>query len=116
MSDSGQTHFKHQHKIGFYYPLKTKGVKRMYKWTAKTGRRPTMKHYKEAANLAYAGSHAHTVVAMALRPNGLTQDEVITLLGHPYRNKLKQLVEGHKVKKITLPSEGRSQRIKLLPR
>lgn len=82
----------------------------MYKWTTKTGKKPTKQELKIADEYARHGTQVHTVLAMALRPNGLTQQEVITLLGHPHRNKLRQLVQSHKVRKVVL---DQPQRIRL---
>ena len=79
-----------------------------------TGPKPTRQLLKEASTLAKPNTDDHLVVAMALRPNGVTQAEVITLLGHPHRNKLKKLLQDNKVKQYVLPEGGRSTRIRLV--
>jgi hypothetical protein len=79
-----------------------------------TGPKPTKQLLQEASTLAKPDTDDHLVVAMAMRPNGVTQNEVITLLGHPHRNKLKKLLQDNKVKQVTLPEGGRSTRIRLV--
>lgn len=85
-------------------------------WNHGAGKPPSQKALREAANLAALGSKTHLVIAMALRPNGLTQQEVIMLFGHPYRNKLRQLAGSPKVEVVMLPDGTRSKRIKLIPK
>lgn len=84
----------------------------MYKWTTKTGKKPPPEAFKAADDFAKRGSHAHMVVAMAMRPDGLTQQEVITLLGHPYRNKLKKLVQDNKVRQVEIKQPVRVRLLK----
>lgn len=79
-----------------------------------TGPKPTQKLLKEASTLAKPDTDDHMVVAMAMRPNGMTQAEVINLLGHPHRNKVKKLLQDNKVKQYVLPDGGRSMRIRLV--
>lgn len=79
-----------------------------------TGPKPTKKLLEEASTLARPDTDDHLVVAMALRPNGVTQAEVITLLGHPHRNKLKKLLQDNKVQQTILPEGSRSTRIRLV--
>lgn len=81
-----------------------------------TGPRPSKKLLQLAATMARPESDTHLVVAMAMRPNGVTQTEVIKLLGHPHRNKIKQLLADEKVKRYVLPESTRSTRIRLVPR
>lgn len=81
-----------------------------------TGPKPTKDLIEEAGTLARPQSDDCIVVAMAMRPNGVTQSEVIALLGHPHRNKLKKLVNDNKVKKVVLPDNSRSTRIRLVKR
>ena len=81
-----------------------------------TGPKPTQKLLKEASTLAKPDTDDHMVVAMAMRPNGVTQAEVISLLGHPHRNKVKKLLQDNKVRQYVLPDGGRSTRIKLVRR
>lgn len=81
-----------------------------------TGPKPQKQLLQEAATLAKPNTDDHIVVAMALRPNGVTQNEVITLLGYPHRNKLKKLLQDNKVRQYVLPDGGRSTRIKLVKR
>lgn len=79
-----------------------------------TGPKPNKTLLAEASTLAKPDTDDHLVVAMAMRPNGVTQAEVITLLGYPHRNKLKKLLQDNKVKQYVLPEGGRSTRIKLV--
>lgn len=79
-----------------------------------TGPKPTKKLLEEASTLARQDTDDHVVVAMSLRPNGVTQSEVVRLLGHPHRNKLKQLQTDGLVKTYVLPDTSRSRRIKLV--
>ena len=83
-------------------------------WNRHAGKKPDRKLLVEASTYAIPGSKTHLVVAMAMRPNGLTQDEVISLLGHPYRNKIRQLVKEHKVQMHVLPEGTRRTRIRLV--
>jgi hypothetical protein len=83
-------------------------------WKSEAGRRPSKILLAEASTLARPNTKTHTVVAMALRPNGVTQHEVVSLYGKPYRNVIKKLIADHKVKKYVLPEEGRSERIRLV--
>ena len=87
---------------------------RVLNFTKTTWPKHNKKKLKEASNLAKPDTDDHLVVAMAMRPNGVTQAEVITLLGHPHRNKLKKLLQDNKVKQFVLPEGGRSTRIKLI--
>jgi gamma-glutamyl phosphate reductase len=79
-----------------------------------TGPKPSKQLLRLASTLAKPNTDDHLVVAMALRPNGVTQAEVITLLGHPHRNKLRKLLQDNKVKQYVLPEGGRSTRIRLV--
>lgn len=79
-----------------------------------TGPKPAKIHLLEASKLAKPGSKDHIVVAMAFRPNGVTQQEVIKLLDYPHRNKLKKLLADGKVKAAVLPDGGRSTRLRLV--
>ena len=83
-------------------------------WKREAGVKPSKKLLKEAAYLTPEGSKTHLVIAMAMRPNGLTQTEVIELLGHPYRNRIKKLVEEDKVQQYELPDPTRARRIRLV--
>ena len=89
---------------------------RQLNWTKDTGPRPSKKLLIEASTLARQDTDDHVVVAMAMREHGVTQSEVISLLGYPHRNKLKQLIQDKRVKKYVLPEGGRSVRIKLVKR
>ena len=79
-----------------------------------TGPRPTKTLLAEASTLAKPNTDDHLVIAMALRPNDITQNEVITLLGHPHRNKLKKLLQDNKVRQYVLPDGTRATRIRLV--
>lgn len=79
-----------------------------------TGPKPTKKLLDQASQLARSGTSSHIAVAMAMRPAGATQAEIINALGHPHRNKLKQLINEGLVKKHVIPDGSRSVRIKLI--
>lgn len=85
-------------------------------WRPQAGKRPSKKLLAEASTLAKPDTADHVVVAMALRPNGVTQNEIITVFGHPHRNKLKKLLEDGKVRQHVLPDGSRSMRIRLVKR
>jgi hypothetical protein len=87
---------------------------RTHVFNKQTGPKPNRDLLKEAAMLARPQTDDCVVVAMALRPNGVTQNEVIALVGHPHRNKLKKLIQDNKVKQVVLPDNGRSTRIRLV--
>jgi hypothetical protein len=89
---------------------------RNLRWKAEAGRQPTKKLLKEASTLAKPDSADHVVVAMAMRPNGVTQHEVVALFGHPHRNKLKKLLQDNKVNAFVLPDGTRARRIRLVKR
>jgi hypothetical protein len=88
----------------------------MHTFNKYTGPKPTNKHFKEASQFARPATGDHLVIAMAMRLNGVTQAEVITLLGKPHRNKIKKLLAERKVKQYVIPEGGRSTRIRLVPR
>ena len=83
-------------------------------WKPEAGKRPNKVLLQEASSLARPNTRTHTVIAMALRPNGVTQNEIVSLYGKPYRNVIKKLIAKNKVKKYVLPEEGRSERIRLV--
>lgn len=85
-------------------------------WKQDAGRKPTKKLLKEASIFARPNTQDHVVVAMAMRPRGLTQSEVISLFGHPHRNKIRQLVQDKRVKQVHLPDGSRARRIRLIKR
>lgn len=85
-------------------------------WKPEAGSKPTKKLLAEASTLAKPDTADHVVVAMALRPNGVTQNEVVAVFGHPHRNKLKKLLQDNKVRQFILPDGTRSTRIKLVKR
>ncbi len=84
------------------------------KWKQEAGKPPTKKLLKEASTLAKPDTGDHMVVAMAMRPSGVTQGEVMALLGHPHRNKIRQLVAGQKVQAHVIPDGTRQRRIRLI--
>lgn len=85
-------------------------------WKPEAGKRPTKQLLQEASTLAKPSTADHVVIAMAMRPNGVTQGEVVALFGHPHRNKIRQLIQDKKVKQFVLPEGGRSTRIRLVKR
>lgn len=89
---------------------------RILHFNKQTGPKPNKKLLQEASTLAQTNTGDHITVAMAMRPNGVTQNEVITLLGHPHRNKLRKLLQDNKVRQTVLPEGTRSTRIRLVKR
>lgn len=83
-------------------------------WKPEAGRKPNKKLLVEASTLAKPDSADCVVVAMALRPNGVTQHEVLAVFGKPHRNKIKQLLLDNRVIQYILPEGTRSTRIKLI--
>lgn len=81
-----------------------------------TGPKPSKAVLKEASKLATPDTGDWFTVAMAMRPNGVTQNEVVSLLGRPHRNKIRQLVQDNKVQVKQLPEGTRATRIKLVAR
>lgn len=84
------------------------------KWNPEAGRKPTKMLLQEASTLAKPDTADHVVVAMAMRPNGVTQNEVVAAFGHPHRNKLKKLLMDGKVRAQVLPDGSRARRIRLV--
>jgi hypothetical protein len=85
----------------------------MTAFNRETGPRPSKTAYRKAAYLARAWSGDHLAIAMAMRPCGATQAEIIALLGKPHRNKLKALVKSGAVKTTVLSSRKRPARIRI---
>ncbi|KAH0542352.1 hypothetical protein GP486_008646 [Trichoglossum hirsutum] len=79
-----------------------------------TGPRPGRKLLGIAGRLAREGAGDHMAVAMSLRSRGVTQAEIVSVLGAPHRNKLRQLEKSGLVRKYVLPDAGRSTRIRLV--
>lgn len=79
-----------------------------------TGPKPAKTLLKEASRFAKTGTKDHMAVALYLRPNGATQTEVIKLLDHPHRNKIKKLLQDNKVRQTVLPDGSRSTRVRLI--
>ena len=84
------------------------------RFTKDTGPKPSKVALDEASNFARPSTGDHMAVAMAMRPNGATQAEIVALLGHPHRNKLNGLIDSKKLKRVILPDTSRSTRIKLV--
>jgi len=74
-------------------------------WPAKAGRKPSQKAFRQANKISRPGSKDNIAVAMALRPDGTTQKQIICVLGAPHRNKLKSLRETNKVQVVKMPSK-----------
>jgi hypothetical protein len=85
-------------------------------WKAEAGKRPTKALLAEASTLVRPNTKDHVVVAMALRPNGVTQNEVVLMFKRPHRNVIKRLVQDNKVKQYTIPEDGRTVRVRLVRR
>lgn len=87
----------------------------MRTWNKQAGPKPTKKLLMEASKYATAQTANHIAVAMAFRPNGVTQGEIVHALGHPHRNKLRQLLAEKRVKQYQLPEGTRQTRVRLVP-
>lgn len=85
-------------------------------FTKDTGPKPSKSVMLEASTMVRADTGDHMAVAMSMRPNGATQAEIIKVLGKPHRNKIKSLLENRQLKKLILPDDTRSVRIKLVKR
>ena len=83
-------------------------------WKQEAGKKPSQRAIKHASTLVRPATKDHMVIAMALRPTGVTQQEVISLLGHPHRNIIRKLLAEDKVRKYEIPDVARSTRIKLV--
>lgn len=81
-----------------------------------TGPKPAKKYIKDASSLVRPGTATHMAVAMAMRPNGTTQGEVVAVLGKPHRNIIKRLIDLNQVKTYELPEGTRYHRIRLVKR
>jgi hypothetical protein len=81
---------------------------------------PHLRHWKKAAgdkpknqiklvqkhNLARPQSKDALAVAMALRPQGVTQPQIVSVLGKPHRNKIKHLVSTGKATIVDMPQQA----------
>ena len=85
-------------------------------WIKEAGSKPSKQLLQEASTMVRPNTKDHLVIAMALRQNGVTQTEVIRLLGKPHRNVVKKLLQHNKVKQFILPDGSRATRIKLVVR
>ena len=85
-------------------------------WTNEAGKPPSQKALSSARRLVRQGSMDCMVIAMAMRPSGVTQHEVISLFGKPHRNIIKKLVSSKQVRKLDLPEFAHGRRIKLVRR
>jgi hypothetical protein len=85
-------------------------------WNKSTGPKPSKEALNAAQSLAREGSADAMAIAMLMRPNGATQPEIITLLGAPHRNKVRELISKRRVKKSVIPDNSRAIRIRLVKR
>lgn len=83
-------------------------------WKPEAGKKPSKALLQEAASLAKPDSADCVVIAMAFRPQGVTQTEVISLFGRPHRNKIRRLIQHNRVRQYVLPDGGRATRIRLV--
>jgi len=88
----------------------------MMTFNKETGPKPSKTILKEAQHLARPDTSTQMAIAMAMRPNGATQTEIVKALGHPHRNKIKHLLDTKKVKMQLLSENTRATRIKLIRR
>lgn len=87
-------------------------------WVKEAGKRPTVKELRlvESHNLARPGSKAAFALAMALRPEGVTQPQIIKVLGQPFRNKVKEVRQSNAVKVQIKQDEQGVKTIRLVPK
>jgi hypothetical protein len=88
----------------------------MNKWNREAGTKPDKKLLQEASAFAREKTKDHYVVAMAMRPDGVTQPQVIAIFGKPHRNKLRELANDNRIVVVDLPRNGRVRRVKIIPR
>lgn len=86
----------------------------MERWNRDAGLKPDNRLLREAAAFARERSKDHWVVAMAMRPDGVTQKQVIAVFGKPHRNKLRELANDNRVKVVQLPDVGKVKRLRIL--
>ncbi|HET9285730.1 MAG TPA: hypothetical protein VFR24_27580 [Candidatus Angelobacter sp.] len=80
-------------------------------WKPEFGSKPRTKDLKQAEELAKPGSKTAFALAMALRPMGTSQSQIVKVLKLPHRNKIKQLVDTKRVRQTV--SDTRPNTIKL---
>lgn len=124
VSNTAQPSSGHRHKLSTTVaerncPRKSnKRSNQMHKtityWPKEAGPKPTERNFRQASILARPDTADHVVVAMSLRPTGVTQQEVRALFNRPHRNKLRKLVEDNKAKEVLLPTKSRLRRVRLL--
>lgn len=84
------------------------------KFNKTTGPRPDKKLLEDASSLVRGRTKSCIAIAMAMRPGGATQSEIVGVLGKPHRNVIRRLVERQVVKQHFLPDNTRSTRIRLI--
>lgn len=84
------------------------------RFNQQTGPKPSKAVLSMASKYARQDTGDYMAIAMSMRPNGVTQNEIIALLGRPHRNKIKSLLETKQVKRLVLADGSRSTRIKLV--
>lgn len=75
------------------------------KWKPEAGRKPSKKLLATVheSNAARPGSKDAVAIAMTLRPDGATQQQIAAVLGGPHRNKINHLVVSKKAKLVKMP-------------
>lgn len=81
------------------------------------GKRPTVKELRlvRDLHLAREGSKAALAVALALMPEGTDQPTIKAHLGQPFRNKIRDISQGHNVK-LLRRKHGNVVNIRLIPK
>lgn len=75
-------------------------------WSRELGPKPTINELKIVHEHVKPGSKDALAVAMALRASGVTQAQIIKVLGKPHRNKITKLVELKVMKRIPTKSDN----------
>lgn len=97
----------------------SKAVERtLANWPGAAGRKPNKNIFKtvEKQGLARPGTKAAVAVAMALREQGTTQEQVKLATGVTHRNKFRALQEQGLVQRVPAPSQGGLTTYKLVPK
>jgi hypothetical protein len=77
-------------------------------WSPKAGKKPTAKEIKAAheTGLCRVGAKNTIAIAMTLRDNGATQEQIRLVLGHTHHNKIRSLVTKRAAKLIKAANDN----------
>lgn len=86
------------------------------RWPKEAGHKPTEAEFRLINGFARAGTKDALALAMAFRPEGATQVQIKAVLHQPHRNKLVNLVEQRKARRVSVPLRDGRVVYKLVPR